>query len=126
MLTYAGAHTRVRRLRGTAAGHWCARDCGRRAEQWAYDHADPDEICGRESEAVPELRVWSADPAHYEPLCRSCHTIADNAFRGIFGRDLDKARRRWREYSQQYREINRERVRERDRERKRRQRARAA
>src|SRR5690606_2960253 len=38
---YGAAHERVYRKRGRASQHDCV-DCGERAEEWSYDHSDPD------------------------------------------------------------------------------------
>jgi hypothetical protein len=54
--------------------------CGSQAKQWAYDHEDVNE---RTSTMIVrgqpvELR-YSADAAHYIPLCVSCHVRFDQA-----------------------------------------------
>jgi hypothetical protein len=70
---YYTAHSRVRRLHGSASEYRCP--CGAQAKDWSYDHGDPDEQ--RNSEG----RAYSADPSHYRALCRSCHRRMDNAYR---------------------------------------------
>jgi len=74
-VTYKPAHFRVIRLRGSASLHLCA-NCGGSAQDWAYDHRDPNELtCSATG------RKYSADPDRYMPLCRSCHKRIDNAAR---------------------------------------------
>lgn len=68
--TYEGAHRQVRRQRGKASAHACV-ECGNRADEWAYDHADPDEVQGE--------HPYSLKPEHYHPMCRSCHYKGDLA-----------------------------------------------
>ena len=63
---YHGAHSRVRRLHGSPSGYPCSH-CGGRAQDWAYDHLDPNEK--HDSMGRP----YSVDPTHYSPLCRVCH-----------------------------------------------------
>jgi hypothetical protein len=67
---YGGLHERINRERGSATAHACQR-CGRRAEEWAYDHSDPNE------KQDAKRRVYSLDPMRYEPLCALCHRRAD-------------------------------------------------
>lgn len=66
---YVGAHSRVRSKHGSAASHLCAH-CGAQADDWAYDHADPNEKQDRRG-------AYSPDPSHYFPLCRPCHRAYD-------------------------------------------------
>lgn len=66
---YHSTHKHVRRVRGPASEHACR--CGSAADQWAYDHADPDEVQGK--------HPYSLKPEHYRPLCRSCHVKEDGA-----------------------------------------------
>jgi hypothetical protein len=56
---YWAVHARVRRARGPAKAHDCAR-CPARAHDWAQLH-------GKDG----------FDPADYIPLCRSCHLLYD-------------------------------------------------
>lgn len=72
---YTGAHWRLDRDRGPATMHPCAH-CECRADEWAYDHADPDE---RTLTRNGRLVSYSVDPAHYIPLCHSCHSKFDKA-----------------------------------------------
>ena len=75
-ITYKGAHHRVRLRRGSASQYACT--CGRPAMDWAYDHADPDELLG---DYYGRPRRYSADPDHYLPMCRSCHRKFDYKIR---------------------------------------------
>ena len=72
LVTYRGAHIRVRKRRGAASRQHCV-ECGRLAQHWAYDHADPHELID------PRGRRYSGDPQHYRPMCVSCHKKADLA-----------------------------------------------
>lgn len=67
---YPGVHHRLRKLYGDATEHAC-RQCGERADTWAYDHADPAE------RQDPKRGPYSIDLAHYLPLCHSCHGKLD-------------------------------------------------
>jgi hypothetical protein len=70
-IAYRSAHTRVVSQRGRASEHPCC-VCGAAAEDWAYDHADPDE-------RVEGGLVYSPDPMHYQPMCRVDHKAFDLA-----------------------------------------------
>ena len=73
---YAAAHDRVHRARGKAIAYRCI-DCGRQAQHWSYDHADPDE---RTSTTERTFGIaYSLDASHYEPRCVSCHKTFDMA-----------------------------------------------
>lgn len=70
---YMGAHNRTRRLRGNAKARRCIH-CDSPARDWAYDHADPDEL----REEINGYDVtYSVDPDHYVPLCKPCHVTFD-------------------------------------------------
>lgn len=70
---YVAAHARLRRLRGPASDHPCAR-CHGPAAHWAYDHTDPNEKVGTDhGQRVP----FSVDPARYLPMCVPCHKAFD-------------------------------------------------
>lgn len=71
---YVSIHNRLRRVRGPARLLTCA-ECGKSAEQWAYDHLDPDERTG-ENSGRRTVR-YSIDLDHYQPLCVPCHRTAD-------------------------------------------------
>lgn len=73
---YPSAHLRIYRTRGKAAAHPC-HWCSKEAQQWAYDHADPNE-----KRWGPKNLPYSTDPAHYLPACRSCHAKFDRVFGG--------------------------------------------
>lgn len=75
MPTYKGAHQRVYSKHGMVSLRKCV-GCSARAQQWAYDHADPNELCDERG------RVYSADPDHYQPMCVACHRKFDLS-RGI-------------------------------------------
>lgn len=74
---YPAAHDRVARERGPASAHACEHCAAKPAEDWAYDHQDPNERIATQGPAA-NCR-YSADPAHYIPLCKSCHRRFDNA-----------------------------------------------
>jgi hypothetical protein len=68
--TYQAIHARLRKVRGPAKFLTCE-NCGRVAEQWAYDRQDPDERTGENSGGY---RVaYSINLDHYRPLCAPCH-----------------------------------------------------
>lgn len=67
---YEAAHARVEADRGRACEHSCI-DCGGRAENWSYDHADPNEL--RNARGLP----YSPHTMHYAPRCLSCHARFD-------------------------------------------------
>lgn len=70
---YRNAHNAVRAERGPANLHqciWCLGD----AEQWAYDHADPNEL-------TDSGRPYSLTTAHYRPMCTRCHRVYDRLHR---------------------------------------------
>ena len=70
MLSYSGAHGRIRSRRGRAGDLICLH-CGGPAFQWAYDYSDPNELCDADGQR------YSEDPEHYLPLCVSCHKKHD-------------------------------------------------
>lgn len=69
--SYASVHQRLGRTRGPAKSHACA-DCAAPAQQWSYDHSDPNELTAAEG-------AYSLDPEHYVPKCVRCHKRADLA-----------------------------------------------
>jgi hypothetical protein len=72
---YSGLHDRLRKSLGSASRYAC-RHCSGRAEEWAYDHADP------QARHDPRTGLpYSPDAGRYMPLCKSCHQIFDNAQR---------------------------------------------
>ena len=68
--SYYAAHLRIKVARGLASQFACP--CGKRAQQWAYDHIDPNELHSVSG-------AYSADPQHYDARCVSCHKRADLA-----------------------------------------------
>lgn len=68
--TYNAIHFRLKNERGPARENPCLR-CGKPAQEWAYDHADPDE------RVSPKMQPFSLNLNHYQPLCRSCHRKLD-------------------------------------------------
>ncbi|MEU4680659.1 hypothetical protein [Micromonospora sp. NPDC023737] len=81
---YDSVHKLVNRVRGSATAHRCR--CGKQAEQWAYSHADPDVL--RDGQGREQGKPFSPNPAHYSPMCRSCHARFDRAHARIFGERL--------------------------------------
>jgi hypothetical protein len=75
-ITYGGMHRRLRRRLGIASAHPCAGEgCDQMANDWAYDHADPQQKIGTSREGA--LRPYSTKLEHYRPLCHSHHTALD-------------------------------------------------
>jgi len=75
---YKNAHRRVREARGRAADHLCR--CGQPAIDWAYLHGATSEAIGRVRTGGQDYALaYSNDPAHYAPMCRSCHRAFDGA-----------------------------------------------
>ena len=68
---YAGVHSRLRVERGKAAEQICVR-CGGSADEWAYDHAAPNE---QQDETTG--KPYSTDLSHYLPLCLADHRRFD-------------------------------------------------
>jgi hypothetical protein len=73
---YETFHSRLRREVGPATAHPCV-DCGGQAEEWSYDHEDPDELLVQPRRGRPVVR-YSTNIDHYEPRCRSCHRKFDS------------------------------------------------
>lgn len=67
--TYAAVHSRLPSL----TGQLCR--CGEAAEEWSYDHTDPDELTSERG--LP----YSLDREHYRPMCRRCHRKYDADYR---------------------------------------------
>lgn len=76
---YRGAHMRVVAARGHASSYACT-DCGRPAQDWAYQCTDPDE---RVAVVNGTPLRYSLDSDRYAPMCRSCHRRLDHAIRVI-------------------------------------------
>lgn len=73
VITYVGLHARLARVRGKARDHTCV-ECGAPADDWSYDHRDPDEVVGEHHGCMV---AYSLDLARYQPMCRSCHVYRD-------------------------------------------------
>lgn len=74
VVDYAGAHERVKALRGPAKRHPCV-DCGQPARSWSYDRLDPDQLIGQN--AYGRGLAYSLDSSHYHPRCTPCHAAFD-------------------------------------------------
>ena len=70
-LNYEQVHRKVRNTHGPASDHACV-ECGKPANQWAYDHTDPMEYLD-----VRTRHWYSADPRRYQPMCIPCHMRLD-------------------------------------------------
>lgn len=68
---YGAAHVAVARALGPATAHLCEFGCGKPAQNWAYDHLDPDEL--HSEKGYP----YSTDVCHYFPTCASDHKMWD-------------------------------------------------
>ena len=73
---YIATHTRLRRLLGAASGFPCS-DCGRQAQEWSYDHNDPDVKHDPEHSGC----AYSRNPDCYSPRCALCHRSFDRSHR---------------------------------------------
>lgn len=74
VVDYAGAHDRLRVLRGPARTHACV-DCGQPAQSWSYDRLDPNELTAQNNHG--QGLAYSLDPSHYQPRCTPCHAAFD-------------------------------------------------
>jgi hypothetical protein len=78
VVSYGGAHDRVRLIHGWAHQHECV-DCGQQAHSWSYMGGAPDEhtelVQGYFKE--PRLVKYSCDPSFYEARCTVCHVKFD-------------------------------------------------
>lgn len=82
---YSGAHTRLPTLASQSC--YC---CAKPAQEWAYDHSDPDELADQDG------RPYSLDRTCYMPMCRRCHRAFDSAYKNR-GRPIsERTLRRWR------------------------------
>lgn len=70
---YMGLHGRLVAKRGKAVVHACEH-CAGQAEEWAYDHTDPDEKRNRRGR---DDGAYSLDIDRYMPLCVPCHRQFD-------------------------------------------------
>lgn len=74
---YTAIHGRLAATRGKPSEHPCTH-CPEVAQEWAYDHADPDErrnLRGRDD------GPYSLNLDHYITLCVCCHRKLDNGRR---------------------------------------------
>jgi len=74
---YGTVHRNCVKRWGRPGRHAC-RHCGYRAEQWAYNHLDP-------NEKTEGVLLYSDSTSYYMPLCTLCH--------GGFDADYRRARR---------------------------------
>jgi len=83
-VSYAYAHTKVRRARGSAHTLPCE-DCGGQASQWAYQRGDEHEQSGWRLDERPKaggvnrLYYWSPNVWAYSSLCVPCHLLRDRS-----------------------------------------------
>lgn len=75
-MNYRRAHELLTLARGKASDCDCA-ECGATADEWAYDHADPAELLMPQDATQHAGFAYSLNFEHYQPMCRSCHRIAD-------------------------------------------------
>ncbi|WP_169923695.1 DUF3631 domain-containing protein [Propionicimonas paludicola] len=57
--------------------HKCV-DCDGLAQEWSYDHADPDERYA--ADRANYGAAYSLDTGHYQPRCKSCHVRWDKMY----------------------------------------------
>lgn len=69
---YYTAHNRVKKDRGLASEYACS--CGADAQQWAYNHEDPDEMTEKIDGYVC---AYSSNSDFYTPMCAPCHKKFD-------------------------------------------------
>lgn len=77
---YHRAHDRIRSDKGRPDVHPCV-ECGKPAQQWAYDNSDPDELIGETANG--SVCRYSLSPDHYQPFCIPCHRRFDYTHRVI-------------------------------------------
>lgn len=75
-VSYQALHLRIVVRRGKASSNLCAAGCGKRAQDWAYDHSDPS------PRVTTEGLEYSTDVSRYIPLCKACHRTFDQDARG--------------------------------------------
>ena len=89
---YTAAHLRCSKLWGPARDYPCV-TCGDPADQWAYDHTDPEgqthEQRNRGGDVVTV--TYSPWPEFYLPLCLSCHLVFDVNREDSNGRAKERA-----------------------------------
>lgn len=91
--TYSTAHHDLYAARGSARDYPCV-DCGGHAEEWSYNHDDPDEEWLWHSSK--NCFQWCGAPEFYSPRCKPCHKKFDNRRRAA-EEQQDRERRdtRW-------------------------------
>ena len=72
--SYETAHRRTACVRGKASTHPCI-DCAGPAREWSYSGGAAYEFTGPSPRG--HMRIWSGDPADYEPRCKRCHEDHD-------------------------------------------------
>jgi hypothetical protein len=93
--TYSTAHHALYAARGSARDYPCV-DCGRHAEEWSYNHDDPNEEWLWHSSK--NCFQWCGAPQFYSPRCKRCHTKFDNKRRAAQERrDRERRLARWSE-----------------------------
>jgi hypothetical protein len=78
---YPRMHARVRSQRGPASDLQCI-DCEAWADTWSYVRGCSDEKTGPTKPHDPEstqVAPYCEHVAHYQPRCRSCHGLLDQA-----------------------------------------------
>lgn len=79
-ISYSLAHEHVGKAKGRAADYTCEH-CPAQAQDWAYNHQDPDERYSiRDPNKHHYGHVYSVNPDFYIPLCRKCHKALDGSF----------------------------------------------
>lgn len=71
---YCRKHEQLREARGHASAYACVDGCGRKAQEWSYDHEDPNELRGIHGRSIV---TYSLDDNHYQPRCSRCHREFD-------------------------------------------------
>ena len=71
-------HLRLKRIWGPARNYPCV-DCGKSAQEWAYDGTDPGQQLGLYSSGRVSKVWYSIWPEFYMPLCKKCHAGRDGA-----------------------------------------------
>lgn len=72
---YKTVHDRLRKIKGPASRYRCEiLGCAAHAQEWAYDHTDPDELTFMQR---GRPIAFSANLDRYRPWCRSHHRLYD-------------------------------------------------
>lgn len=80
VVSYSGAHERLRKARGDASNYDCAAiECTLRGSGWAYLHGSTSPLSESEKR---DSGPYVLDPTMYAPLCRHHHERWDRAHRG--------------------------------------------